>query len=157
MFIPVVLAVALWTTARHEASHALTAWLGGTQILEMKLLPGIHPEAGFYFGYVIYGGDTTWLVRAAPYLVDGVLLLCVLVLVTLDIDWKRYRMPILLFGVISPLVDLAYSYQGGLWRPSTDVAGLLVTLPAGVVHFYFLGTIGVSVWLLRKARAARAG
>ena len=155
MIFLLIIATILWTTARHEASHALVAWLEGTGVAEMALLPGVHPEAGFYFGYVIYDGETSWLARAAPYLVDGALLLVVSLLVTAGTSWRRYRLPILLFGVVSPLGDLAYSYQGGLWRSSTDVADLLATIPAIAVHAYFLGAIGVAVWLLSRLRAGR--
>ncbi len=151
-----ILAVTLWTTVRHEASHALVAWLGGTRIDEMRLLPGIHPEAGFYFGYVIYGGETSWLATAAPYLTDLLLLLAALALISLSADWRRYRRLILLFGVVSPMVDLAYGYQGGLWRPATDVADLFEILPPAAVNVFFAGAIGLSVYLFRRLRTSRA-
>lgn len=151
------IATVLWTTARHEASHATAAWLEDTRVVDMALLPGMHPEAGFYFGYVIYDGDTSSLVRAAPYMVDGALILGVLLLVTLGSAWKRYRLPVLLFGVVSPLADLVYSYQGGLWRSSTDVADLLTTMPGLLIHLYFLCAIAIGVWLLVHMRSGRAG
>jgi len=149
-----VLAMVLWTTGRHEASHALAAWLEGVPVREMKLLPGIHPDAGFYFGNVIYQGDTSRVVRAAPYVVDGLLLLGVAGLTTTIRGWRRYRLPILLFGVVSPLVDLVYSYQVGMWRSSTDVADLSGTLPPVTVHLYFLATIALAILLFRRLRAA---
>lgn len=65
MRIGFIILLVLWTTARHEASHAVTALLDGAEIQEMRLLPGIHPDLGFYFGYVKHSGDTTWLTDAA--------------------------------------------------------------------------------------------
>lgn len=153
-FLLVALTV-LWTTARHEASHALVVWLQGGVIDDMALLPGIHPEAGFYFGYVIHSGDTTWLVDAAPYLADLALLLLVLFLTRVKLDWGRYRTAVLYFGVISPLVNLIYGYQGGLWRPATDVADLRAILPPPLVHLYFAAAIGLAIYLLRWLRRIR--
>ncbi len=80
MMILIVLGVILWTTARDEGSRALAAWIEGTEILEMDLVPGIHPEAGVYIGYVIYAGDTSWLARAAHYLANLGVRLVVVVL-----------------------------------------------------------------------------
>ena len=67
--------VVWWTTLRHEVSHALAAVLEGAEILQLRLLPGIHDELGFYFGYVEHDGDVTWLTDAAPFITDSVLLL----------------------------------------------------------------------------------
>jgi len=67
MSVLIIVAMILWTTARHEASHALVAWLEGAEISELRLLPGMHPELGFYFGYVMHSGETTWLTTAAPF------------------------------------------------------------------------------------------
>ena len=145
----------LWTSARHEASHALAVWLQGGVIEDMALLPGIHPEAGFYFGYVIHTGNTTWLVDATPYLEDLALLLSILLLTRMQLDWGRYRTAVLYFGVISPLVNLIYGYQGGFWRPATDVADLFAVLPAPLVHLYFVAAIGLAIYLLRWLRRIR--
>lgn len=153
-FLLVVLTV-LWTTARHEGSHALAIWLQGGDIEDMALLPGIHPEAGFYFGYVIHSGDTTWLVDAAPYLSDLALLICILLMTRLSVDWRRYRTVVLYLGVIWPMVNLIYGYPGGLWRPATDVAGLLAVLPAPLVHLYFAAAFGLALYLLRWLRRIR--
>ncbi|MEL6975648.1 MAG: hypothetical protein AAGL29_09680, partial [Bacteroidota bacterium] len=70
-----IIAVILWTTARHEASHALMAYIEGAEIIELRLLPGIHDELGFYFGYVKHSGNTTWLTESAPFFVDILLIL----------------------------------------------------------------------------------
>ena len=68
-------ALVLWTTARHEGSHALAALYEGFEIQEIRLLPGMHKELGFYFGYVEHSGEVTWLTGAAPFIADVALLL----------------------------------------------------------------------------------
>ena len=45
-------------TIRHEAGHALAAWLQGAEITEFVFLPGMRGEI-FYWGYVRWTGETT--------------------------------------------------------------------------------------------------
>jgi len=139
-----IIAFILWTTARHEGSHALMAYLEGAEIIEMKLLPGIHKELGFYFGYVKHSGDTTWLTEAAPFFSD-----LIIIIITSAILFysriKRFHIVFLFYGIGSPIVDLIYNYQGGLWRKGTDVSDLLEILPKGLVHTLFILAIVLSV------------
>lgn len=142
----VIVILILWTTARHEASHALMAYLEGAEIKELRVLPGIHEELGFYFGYVKHSGDTTWLTEAAPFFGD-VLLVLLTSLILLWIKRGKYYTLILLFGLLSPIFDLVYNYQGGLWRKGTDVSDLLEMLPKVAVHSSFLLAIATSILL----------
>lgn len=135
----------LLTTVRHEGSHALAAWLCDVPVHEVRLLPGIHPELGFYFGYVSRGDGGGWVVDAAPYL-GAILWLAVFYPLVRRLSGNRLLwMPILFVGVVSPLVDLTYNYQGGLWRAGTDVHDLLLALPDMAVHACFLSAIAVSL------------
>jgi hypothetical protein len=145
MRIVIIIAFILWTTARHEGSHALMAYLEGSKIEELRLLPGIHDELGFYFGYVKHSGDTTWLTECAPFFSD-LLVLFLTTILLLKLKVKKYYREILLFGFISPVVDLIYNYQGGLWRSGTDVSDMLTLLPNWVVHSSFILTIGCSIY-----------
>ena len=139
-----IIAFILWTTVRHEGSHALMAYLEGAEILEMKLLPGIHKELGFYFGYVKHSGDTTWLTEAAPFFSDLIIIIITSVILFYSII-RRFQNEVLFFGIGSPIVDLIYNYQGGLWRKGTDVSDLLEILPKGLVHTSFILAIVLSV------------
>mgnify|MGYP001801899461 CR=1 FL=1 len=141
-----ILALILWTTARHEASHALMAYLEGAEIKELQLIPGIHEELGFYFGYVMHSGDTTWLTEAAPFFTD-ILLVIITSLLLLRKPVKFYN-AFLLFGFVSPIFDLVYNYQGGLWRKGTDVSDLLEMLPNITVNVSFFLTIMLSIMAL---------
>lgn len=141
----IIIAFILWTTARHEASHALIAYLEGSKIEELRLLPGIHDELGFYFGYVKHSGDTTWLTKCAPFFSDLLILLFSTILL-LKIKSKKYYREILFFGFVSPIVDLIYNYQGGLWRSGTDVSDMLNQLPNWTVHSSFILTISASIY-----------
>jgi hypothetical protein len=150
----ITLVIFYWTIARHEGSHALMASLEGADIQELRLLPGIHKDAGFYFGYVEYSEDTSWLTEAASFFSDFLLLL----ITSLILLWKpgiKYFKEILLLGFISPIIDLIYNYQGGLWRPGTDVYDLLTLLPRAVVHFSYILTIVIAILLLLFFRSRR--
>ena len=57
-------------------------------------------------------------------------------------------LPLLFVGALSPLVDLIYNYQGGLWREGTDVHDLFLALPDGFVHGFFVLAITVVFYLL---------
>lgn len=129
-----------WTIARHEGSHALMARLEGAEIREIKLLPGIHKDLGFYFAYVNHAGETSWLTEAAPFFSD----LLLMFIASAFLYWKRgtrYYNALLLLGFISPIIDLVYNYQGGLWREGTDVSDLLVHVPEAFVHIAFVTSI----------------
>lgn len=131
------------TTFRHEGAHALMAWLQGVEIMEMRLWPGYREDIGFYFGYVMRGEGGTWLVDAAPFW--AALLWCgiaYLILRRVKLS-KTSRILALVVGIVSPLVDLLYNYQGGFWREGTDVADLFLALPDPVVHVYFLCAIAL--------------
>jgi hypothetical protein len=140
----IIIAFILWTTARHEGSHALMAYLEGAQIKELQLLPGVHEDLGFYFGYVKHSGDTTWLTESAPFYADLIIVLITCLILTF-LRPIRFHNELLLFGFGSPIVDLIYNYQGGLWRSGTDVSDLLELLPKGLVHTSFILAIVLSV------------
>ncbi len=138
------------TTLRHEGSHALAALLEGCEVVEFVVLPSL--RGGFSFGYAALAGDPGWPMYAAPYLCDlltfGVaFLVCFLVASMPRWVWLN----IAVIGLVGPLADSVYNYQGGFWRSGTDVARLFASLPDLWVHLYFtvtmagylLGLIGV--------------
>ncbi|MDH3531588.1 MAG: hypothetical protein OEO82_01585 [Gammaproteobacteria bacterium] len=140
-----IIFVVLLTTARHEGSHALVAWAQGATIHEVRLLPGVNPDLGFYFGYVSRDDGGTWLIDAAPFgaalIWFGAAFLMLKRLPRTSGSW----MPLFVVGTISPLADLIYNYQGGLWRHGTDVKELLAALPNLFVHLFFVVAIGTCV------------
>jgi len=152
--IVITIVVFYWTIARHEGSHAVMAYLEGADIQELRLFPGVHKELGFYFAYVEHSENTTWLTEAAPYFSDVLLLLVASALLL----WKqniRFFNEILLLGFISPIINLIYNYQGGLWRSGTDVSDLLDQLPKTLVHLTFISTIIIAILALRFFRKRR--
>lgn len=144
--------VVLWTTARHEFSHVIAAYLEGADIQTIRLLPGIHDDLGFYFGYVEHSGDVSWLTDAAPFFADIFLLAIAAILLIRLPRESKWRLYVVLFGVVSPLADLSYGYFSGLWRPGTDAADLLLALPPLIVHSFFLVAIVLGLFFLRFSR-----
>lgn len=143
-----------WTIARHEGSHALMAHLEGANIEELKLIPGIHEELGFYFGYVEYSKDTSWLTEAAPYFADILILALTFTILFWKPEIKFYKI-ILYFGFLSPIINLVYNYQGGFWREGNDFYDLLNLLPKVVVHLTFISVLITACALLMVFRNYR--
>lgn len=157
MFFLLATTMTLWTTSRHEASHALAAWSEGADIQKIQLLPEISDELGFTFGYVQSSGEVSWLTDAAPFMVDVLLMISAGFLLSKLKPQGRWYFIIMLFGIVSPLIDIAYGYLQGQWRAGTDVADLLRQGPDLLVHTMFLASIGLGVYLLRRARRRKSG
>lgn len=147
-----IVSLVLVTTVRHEGSHALAAWLSGVEIYEVRLLPGVHPELGFYFGYVSRGDGGGWVIDAAPFGAAMLWFGLGIALMRRLQRTSRWWFPAVAVAVLSPLVDLVYNYQGGLWRGGTDVADLFAALPNSLVHVYFLTSIAACVMGLQWLR-----
>lgn len=129
-------------TLRHEGSHALAAILLGGDVTRFVFWP--QRDLGFVtFGYVYYVGDRSWVVTAAPYIMDLVLfavgvLLC-----------RRLRngphwlwVNVLIFTALSSLLDSMWNYRPQEF-PRNDVAALLHRLPDAIVHGWFFGTLAL--------------
>lgn len=101
----------------------------------------IWPAQGRW-GYVNWEGGVTAPVTAAPYICDLLTFLVFFpVCMLIHFDKKRWIwLNGIVLGMISPLVNSAYNYGGGLRGPN-DVGKLLETLRPGLVHGYFLVTI----------------
>jgi hypothetical protein len=127
-------------TARHEGSHALLAWLQGAQLRQFVVLPS-WVNGRLLWGYVQYDGQTTWLVTAAPYLIDlATYLICFSICLKRPFRRRWVWLNLVILGLISPLINSAYNYWGGL-SSRNDVGNLLAELPDPVVHVYFIGTL----------------
>ena len=130
-------------TIRHEASHALMAWLEGSTVNKFVFWPTVDEWGIFRWGYVELSGPTTWLTLAAPYFVD---------LLTFGLFfWMclRLRFPrrwlwlnAVIIGLISPLFNSGYNYLRSSVAVS-DVGRLLHSLPPFVVHAYLALTIAL--------------
>ena len=139
-------------TIRHEAAHALVAWFQGAKIDRFVFLPGIR-SGQFYFGYVDWTeGDVTWLMTAAPYLLDLLtfglfFVLCGFFCIKRHWLWLN----LVVLGMISPLINSAYQY----FKPSLlgygDIGWLLRHQSPGWVRAYMIVTIGlylVGLWFI---------
>lgn len=132
-------------TARHEWSHALAAILQGARIVEMELLPSIHPVHGFLWGYVRYeGGRPDWIATAAPYFGDLlVIALFAFLCIRLPTMPRWLWLNGFILGIASPLADVAYNYQKVFTRPYGDVNRLMQVFPPPWVHAVFLGMVAL--------------
>jgi hypothetical protein len=131
-------------TLRHELGHAIVALLLGGRIEKLVFWP-TRLEAGFHWGYIVWYGRPAVIVTAAPYILDlvffaGFFLLCTRMRFRRHWVWVN----LVIVGLISPLVNSAYSYVRGLMGVG-DVARLLQELPAPLVHGYFGMTIALYV------------
>jgi hypothetical protein len=133
-------------TFRHEGSHALAAMAEGAEVAKFVFWPSFH-NGSFYWGYLYYEGPTTWYTTAAPYFCD-LLIFFVALLIVLEARPKRRWLwsNILIIGMLSPLVNSAYNYFGGVAGGSNDVGDLLSCLDPAAVHLYFVLTLLLYAW-----------
>lgn len=131
-------------TVRHEAGHALMALGLGRAVTDFVFFPGINQEGQLYFGYMRYTGLSHWLITSGPYLQD-VLTFLVFFVITMRLPFKRHWLwlNLVIFGLISPLVNSAYQYLKPLIGMTGDVPFLFDELPAIVVHGYFMLTLSL--------------
>jgi hypothetical protein len=128
-------------TFRHEAAHAVVAWWGGATITAFVFWPTIYRDK-LYWGYVAFDGPSSWQVTAAPYFLDLLTFLLFFCLCTrIDIKRRWIWVNAVAIGIVSPLVNSAYNYWGGLRGGSNDIGRLLIALPPTAVHAYMIGTI----------------
>ncbi len=148
-------------TFRHEASHALAAWMEGAHITEFVFWPTVQ-DTGLWWGYVNWEGQTDWFVMAAPYLVD-LLTFCIFFILCLRIVFpaRWIWLNVVVIGVVSPLVNSFYNYWGRE-NGQNDVARLFGDLPGGVIHGYFVITLALYLggllflfWQSNQMRAYR--
>ncbi len=139
-------------TARHEAGHALVAWLQGYPIQAFVFWP-TWGDTGIRWGCAAWVGSVSAVALFGPYVLDLLTFLIALFLCT-QVRFRRhwFWLNMVILGMISPLVNSLYNYVGG-FRGSNDVGRLLERWPGGFVHGYFLLTlslylIGV-IWSLR--------
>jgi len=127
-------------TIRHEASHAIAAWIQGATITEFVFWP---TQRGW--GYVTWQGPVTNGVTAAPYLSDLLTFaLGFTVSMAFVFSYKRWIwLNLVVLGTLSPLINSAYNYWGGLRGSDNDVGKLLEAMHPTLIHGYFLVTIAV--------------
>jgi hypothetical protein len=134
-------------TARHELSHAAVAVWQGATIKHIEIFPSFRPE-GFFWGYVSWtGGQTNWLVSAAPYWCDLAVFLAFLPLCAMAVRLPRWLwINLFIVGMISPLVDIAANYTK-LFRHNTgDLGELAARSSPFAVHAVALAVIAFYLW-----------
>ena len=125
-------------TLRHEASHALLAWWQGFQITEFVFWP-----TTAYWGYVNWDGPVTTEILLAPYLVDlFTFLISFIVGMKSHFSRRWIWLNLIILGLISPLVNSAYNYLGGL-QSANDVGKLLERVTPLFIHGYFGVTLSL--------------
>jgi hypothetical protein len=133
-------------TFRHEGSHALAAMAEGAEVTKFVFWPNF--DLGrFTWGYVTWDGSTSWFTTAAPYFCDLITFFIAL-LVILEakprLRWLWFN--ILVIGIVSPFVNSAYNYSGGLAGSFNDIGELLYDLNPATVHLYFALTLLLYAW-----------
>ena len=140
-------------TIRHEGSHALAAWLEGGTVTRFVFWPTVDQQRVFRWGYVQFGGPTSWLTLAAPYFADlltfGLFFwLCVRFRFSRRWLWLNF----VIIGLISPLANTVFNALGS-GRPTNDIARLLHSLPPFAVYAYLVLTIALycaGLWVVFK-------
>lgn len=133
-------------TIRHEGSHALAAMAEGAKITEFVFWPSFL-NGKFYFGYLDWKGSTTWFAIAAPYFCDLIIFFVALLVILEAKPRRRWLwLNILIIGMLTPLLNSAYNYFGGLARGVNDVGELLHDLNPIAVHLYFVLTLLFYAW-----------
>ncbi|HKJ11200.1 MAG TPA: hypothetical protein VJ976_02295 [Ornithinimicrobium sp.] len=153
MGIAIVVAVILWTTARHELSHALVAWMRGNEVTSLRWWPG-SSDGAWSLGAVTHVGPPHWTIDAAPYLVD-VLLILIAALTLAVARGSVVRRVVLLALVISPVADLIWGWVGTMGRSGSDGADLIAASSAVWVHAAFALAVAAGVVVLRRSRVGR--
>jgi hypothetical protein len=146
-------------TVRHEGSHALAAVLHGATLTHFVIWPSF-VNGRLLWGYVEYTGSDTWLIIAAPYLIDLLTFtICFVWLWRVRFARHAVWLNLVIIGLLSPLINSAYNYAGR-FSSGNDVARLLLMLPVGLVHGYFMSTLLIyligAVIIFRTAATRRA-
>lgn len=132
-------------TIRHEGSHALAAMAEGAEVTEFVFWPSFR-NGKFFFGYVSWEGFTTWFTLAAPYFCDLITFFVALLVILEAKPQRRWLwLNILIIGMLSPLINSANNYIGGL-RFLNDIGELLSDLNPTAVHLYFILTLLFYAW-----------
>ena len=130
---------------RHELSHAIVALLLGAEIEKLVFWP-TWSDSGFRWGYVVWLGQGTLTVTAAPYVCDLVTFVAFFLICT-RVGFRRHWVWInlVIIGLISPFVNSAYCYVRGVMGVG-DVARLFQELPDPLVHAYFVVTLVIYLY-----------
>ena len=139
LLLPVYL---ILSTYRHESAHAIVATLQGAEVLKFVFWPSFYENGQFYYGYVLWqGGETNWLVDAAPYFMD-ILTYSIFFPIAywVKFRWHSLWLNLVIIGLVSPIINSLYNYIRG-----SDVRDMLAVLPNFMVHACFLVGLGLAV------------
>jgi hypothetical protein len=127
-------------TIRHEGSHALIGYLQGAKIKEFVFLPTFY-RWKVLWGYVwLSGGNTTWLMTAAPYICDFTFFtICFIFLWKYNITQRWIYVNIVIIGLLSPLINTAYNYSNFSIRG--DINGLTKYFQSNWFHIILIALL----------------
>ena len=133
-------------TIRHEGSHDLAAIAEGAEVTKFVFWPNF--DLGkFTWGYTSWHGSTTWFTTAAPYFCDLLIFFVALLIIREAKPRPRWLwLNILIIGMLSPLINSANNYFGGLAGSPNDIGELLCYLNPIAVHLYFVLTLLFYAW-----------
>lgn len=129
-------------TLRHEASHAAAVLLSGGDVTRFVFWPQ-RDLGDLTFGYVTSADRHSWIVTAAPYLVD-LLVFVVGFWACRRLLHRSHRLwlNILVLTSLSSLLNSMWNYRPQE-SPRGDVWRLLHLLPDAAVHAWFLATLAL--------------
>lgn len=144
-------------TIRHESAHALWAYYEGATITDFRVLPSII-QGRWYWGYVRWIGQVSWLGTVAPYILDLLTVICGVIILYYIRQQKTWLwINILIIFIISPFANSIYNYGNALLLHKGDVEKLFTILPNYTVHLYFIITLTAYVtalWWIVKLRSS---
>lgn len=142
-------------TIRHEGCHALAAIAEGLQVQKFVFWPSIGPGGVFYFGYVYWEGTRSWMTMAAPYAGDLLTFAAGFIICAYTkIPQRWVWINVLILTVLSPFINSAFNYFGGI-NNGNDIGFLLQALHPMLVHTYFGLTLAMYAWGLWSCFKAR--
>jgi len=128
-------------TLRHELAHAVVALLEGVTIKSFVFWPSFF-RGKFCWGYVLMKGERDWLVIAAPYFLDFLCVMIVLIILWRFSSRSHFLWAnLVIIGMVSPFVNSAYQYIRSFVGNRGDVYSMKGELPDALIHIYFIVTI----------------
>lgn len=141
----------------HEISHAITAVLKGGNIIDIVIIP--HLKNGrFVLPYCKYSAPSSWMIKAAPFIVDTVLIATGLIIIKkIRLRSHKLWLIISLMMIWMPFGEMLINYLMGVFTffkiisfPAADVSKLFLLIPPWVVHLSFICVIGICGWQISK-------
>ena len=141
----------------HESSHAIVAVLKGGNILDVVIIPHLK-DGRFVLPYCKYSGPISWIIKAAPFLVDTALVVTGIIIIKYLQPRSHKLWLIICFMMLwMPFGEMLMNYLMGAFTffniisfPAADVSELFLLMQPWIVHLSFIIVIGICGWQISK-------